>query len=179
MSRKTENQIWADLNDLLTEALAYWNIEGWQIARSYQPTKGNFPPPILLLRLMSSGPVGTEERTYHILDDELIRRSKLWENWIFRVEAIKKRIPGKPERTTSLDVLGCIRQWFNAPEGAEAVRKLGYNALLVNISPVPEFLTDSEVYEVAPYIELNLFLQQTHERNTPAATVGDVIIKGV
>ncbi len=179
MPRKTENQIWADLNNMLLAALEYWGIEGWKIARSYQPTKGNLLLPTLLLHLMSSQPVGTEERTYQILEDDLIRRSKLWEQWIFRVEAIKKRTPGKPEEMTALDVLGSLRQWFNAPEGAEEVRKLGYNSLLVKVSPVPEFLTDTEVFEVAPYIELTLFLQQKHDRPTPAATVGDVIIKGV
>lgn len=179
MPRKTENQIWADLNTILMLGISYWEIEGWEIARSYQPTKGNVVQPTLLLQLMSSRPVGTAERTLHNLDNELIRRSKLWEEWVFRISALKNRTPGKPEETTALDILGSLRDWLNSLEGAEAVRNLGYNSILVNVSPVPEFLTDSEVFEVAPYMELTLFLQQTHEKATPSAIIGELIIKGV
>lgn len=179
MPRKTENQIWADVNTILMLGISYWEIEGWEIVRSFQPTKGNVLQPTLLLQLMSSRPVGTAERTLHTLENDLIRRSKLWEEWVFRISAIKKRTPGKPEETTALDILGSLRDWLNSLEGAEAVRNLGYNSILVNVSPVPEFLTDSEVFEVSPYMELTLFLQQTHERTTPTATFGDVIIKGV
>lgn len=179
MPRKTENKIWADLNTILMLGISYWEIEGWEITRSYQPTKGNVTKPTLLLQLMSTQPVGTAERNLLQLENNLIRRSKLWEQWVFRISAIKNRTPGKPDETTALDILGSLRDWLNSLEGAEAVRSLGYNSLLVNISPVPDYLTDTEVFEVAPYMELTLFLQQTHERTTPSATLGDVIIKGV
>lgn len=177
--RKTENQIWADLNALLTEGLAYWNISGWQIARTYQPTKGNLRQPLLLLHLISTAPVGTEERVYRTLEDRLFRNSALWEQWTFQVDAIKPRTPGRPQEQTALDVLGSLRMWLNAPEGAEAVRKRGYNSLLAAVSPVPEYLSDTEVFELHPHLEIVLFLQQKDERETPSAQLGEVIIKGV
>lgn len=36
---KTENQIWADLKSLITQGLAKFGLEGWQIRQLQQPVK--------------------------------------------------------------------------------------------------------------------------------------------
>lgn len=179
MSWKNENQVWADLFVLLSRGLAYWNIANWQLARKYQPTKGNFQPPMLLLHLLNTRPVGTVQQRYKARQGNLEKENTQLEEWTFQIDAVKPRKPGLVQEETSLDVLSKLRAWLNGPEGVKEIWDLGYNSLLVNISQVPPFLTDNDVFEMHPNLELHLFLQQSDTRSTPSATRWEGNIKGV
>lgn len=179
MSWKNENQIWADVSTLLRSALAYWNITGWELAREYQPTKGNFLPPVLLLQLLETRPAGTVQQRYEKQEDELVKENSQLEEWTFQVDALKPRRPGQTQEETSLDVLSKLRMWFNGSEGVNEIWKMGYNSLLVNVAQVPFFLTENDVFEMHPNLKLHLFLQQSDKRSTPAATRWERTIKGV
>lgn len=179
MSWKNENQLWADMKNLLLKGLNYWSIENWEIARSYQPTKGNFRLPVLLINLLSSNPIGAIEQHYKKNNGELERENSQREEWVFRIEAIKRRVPNQPQELTALDVLSKLRMWFNGPDGVESIWAMGYNSLLVRLAEVPSFLTEDDVFEMHPNLEIHLFLQQKNTRTVPSASKWTEKIKGV
>ena len=51
-----ENRIWADVIGFINTAMT--GITGWSVLQNYQPTKGNYSRPYVLVHKLSETPIG-------------------------------------------------------------------------------------------------------------------------
>lgn len=173
-----ENQIWSDMHDFLLAALAYWGVAGWTVTRDFQPTKGNFNAPYLLIHRLFNTTNGTLQQYDRVEDGALMHETAQLEEITFQVDAVKFRRPGYPQDATSADVLNKIRLWFNGP-GVDVLKNKQYSAFLVKQVNEPFFETENDTFEKNPNLQIELVVRQSDKRPEPSVESWNPTIKGV
>lgn len=171
----TENQVMIDLIGFINAALKKLNVTGWSVLQSFQPTKGNYPQPYILVHKLSNTFVGQLQQ--NSVDST---KSGQLKQATFQIEAYKKRLPTDTYQTlTGGDVLEYVRNWFMGDAAQKALRAKGYNVLRVDGIVNPQFETETDTWQISPNFTLDLMYKQTYSEETSSITSADGILIGI
>lgn len=164
---KTENAIWKDLKDLITEGLQTFNIKGWQIRQLQQPVKITSLKPTIFMAKLRGPRIGWQYNKNENINNQVIHTEQFKQEIRFQISAIKKRLPQDVDDFTSSDALNALITYFMSKEGLQAIRKKGYNIFRIGILEEPFFIDDSDTYERNPYFEMSLIVNQSYSEVIP------------
>lgn len=176
---KTENQIWADLKSLITQGLAKFGLEGWQIRQLQQPVKITTLQPTVFMAKLNSPRIGWQYNKNVATASEVIHTEVYKQEIRFQISALKKRHPADIEEFTSSDALNALITWFMSREGLASIRALGYSTFRISRLEEPFFIDDSDTYERNPYFEFSLVLNQSYTGPIPGTNKFTPKITGV
>lgn len=169
----TDNRVLADLIGFIKSALA--NFPEWEVLQSFQPTRGNYRRPYVLLHRLTETFIGQLQRNSFAPEKggQIIQTT-------WQIDAVRyAQITDGPETLTAGDVLKLIRNWFMSDTAAVALRAKGYNVLRVGEIITPPIDTENETWQILPNLTLDLIYKQTYEQHTPQVTSAQPTIKGV
>lgn len=156
---KTEAIQWRDILNILNLALLKMNIKGVNVVRSYQPSKGHFPRPHLLVhRLFTDSIAYVGEKTI-IENGAPVKILKEIQEIHYQIDAIKKAEPGNTEALTAFEIARLVKLWLNSPGGGAYIRSLGYGSLRAGDIRQPDFLNENDVWETNPNFDLILICE--------------------
>lgn len=169
-----ENQIWTDLIGFINTAMT--GITGWSVLQNYQPTKGNYNRPYVLVHKLSETPIGQLQ----VCSFNPTNGGQIFQ-LTYQLDAVCFRKPSDTEETlTSMDVLKQIRNWFMSDAAAQTLRQAGYNVFRISQIVTPPFLTETDTFQINPNFTLDLVYKQQYEQEISAITSAvENIIKGV
>lgn len=169
-----ENQIWTDLIGFINTAMT--GITGWSVLQNYQPTKGNYNRPYVLVHKLSETPIGQLQ----VCSFNPTNGGQIFQ-LTYQLDAVCFRKPSDTAETlTSTDVLKKIRNWFMSDAAAQALRQAGYNVFRIGQIVTPPFLTETDTFQINPNFTLDLVYKQQYEQEISAITSAvENIIKGV
>ena len=151
-------------------------ITGWSVLQNYQPTKGNYNRPYVLVHKLSETPIGQLQ----VCSFNPTNGGQIFQ-LTYQLDAVCFRKPSDTAETlTSTDVLKQIRNWFMSDAAAQALRQAGYNVFRIGQIVTPPFLTETDTFQINPNFTLDLVYKQQYEQEISAITSAvENIIKGV
>lgn len=156
---KTEAMQWRDILNILNLALSEMNVQGVSVFRSYQPSKGHFPRPHLLVhRLFTKSIAYVGEKTV-IEEGKPKKILKEIQEIHYQIDAIKKAEPGNTEALTAFEIARLVKLWLNSPGGGAYIRRLGYGNLRAGDIRQPDFINETDVWETNPNFDLILICE--------------------
>lgn len=170
---KTENQIWAELIDMLKQALRYRNITGFEVRQGNQKTKVTPASPRLTLHKVSAVNRGFSYRYDKVRDDTgtLEHTEAYLQEITFQVTALKLRSNSDTIEThTAGDAANAVKDYLNSIDGIKAMQALGYGLLPPKMYRAPTFVNDTEDFEYAPNIDFTVIVKQAFSRKQAAIT---------
>lgn len=159
-----ENQIWVDIIGFINTAMT--GITGWSVLQNYQPTKGNYNRPYVLVHKLSETPIGQLQ----VCSFNPSNAGQIFQI-TYQVDAVcYRKYSDTAETVTSMDVLKQIRNWFMSDAAAQALRQAGYNVFRIGQIVTPPFLTETDTFQINPNFTLDLVYKQNYEQETSAVT---------
>jgi len=174
---KNENQIWQDMVAAVNAGLADNSVTGFEVRQSSQPIKVTIGQPTIWIERVSSKRYGAQITRPIISGGLLFEQSVYYQEIIFQVSAIKKRLPANTVSTqTAGDVLNILVTYFNGPEGIATLAGKSFSALLISEVREPVATLDSDLYEKTPSFDITVIHKQTqnktvHHADTTTETV--------
>lgn len=171
----TQTQVMVDLISLLNTALKKLGTTEFTVLQSYQPTKGNFNRPYLLVHRLNDTYIGQLQQ--NSVDS---RNSGQLKQASFQIDAYKKRLPTDPvEELTSGDVLEFVRNWLMSDSAQKLLREKGYNVFRVGQLNQNYFETETDTFQINPNFTLDLAYKQTYAEETSVITSADGTLIGI
>ena len=156
---KSESLQWQDILNILNLALSKMDIKGIEVVRNYQPAKGNFNSPHLLVhRLFTNSIAYLSEKTV-IEQGKPKKIMKEIQEIHYQIDAVKKAEPGNTSALTAFDVARLIKLWLNGSEAGAYIRSLGYGNLRAGDIRQPDFINETDVWETNPNFDLILICE--------------------
>ena len=154
------NELLKNLISCTKSGLKACGADDWLVAQNYTPAKGNYPKPIILIRVLGTRAAGWQN---HI--DKINKNTGLLEHIetqqrevLIRFEALKDRNPAKPEEHTAFDVLSKVKMYFNSLAGIRELRSYELNPARISEVYNPEYETPHGVFEFHPYFDVNIYV---------------------
>lgn len=174
MTIKYENQIWADLVNVVNQALAERKLTGFTVKHSDQPVKAKSNETAVILRKLTERPVGNPY--HHDLTDDngLLQHEETYLiEQTFGITAVKPRDPQNDTiaTKTASDAVQAIAVWLMSVQGIWTLRELGYGVL-----PIKElrqtYIADVDGhYELTPNFDFTVCIKQSYRK--PVAETKD------
>lgn len=156
---KTEAMQWRDILNILNLALSEMNVQGVSVVRNFQPSKGHFPRPHLLVhRLFTKSIAYVGEKTL-IENGAPVKILKEIQEIHYQIDAIKKAEPGNTEALTAFEIARLVKLWLNSTGGGAYIRSLGYGNLRAGDIRQPDFINENDVWETNPNFDLILICE--------------------
>lgn len=156
---KTEAIQWRDILKILNFALSEMNVQGVSVVRNFQPSKGHFPRPHLLVhRLFTKSIAYVGEKTL-IENGAPVKILKEIQEIHYQIDAIKKAEPGNTEALTAFEIARLVKLWLNSTGGGAYIRSLGYGNLRAGDIRQPDFINENDVWETNPNFDLILICE--------------------
>ncbi|MGN0016197.1 MAG: phage gateway protein [Candidatus Avelusimicrobium sp.] len=169
----TDNQVTADLIALIKTGLS--GFAPWQVVQSYQPTRGHFSRPYILIHRLGETALGYLQTCSFKPENGGQIIQSTWQ-----IDAVRySRVQDDVTTPGAGDVLKRLRNWFMSDAAARELRAKGYNVLRVGEIATPQIETETETFQILPNFTLDLIYKQTYEQQTPDITSAKSIIKGV
>ena len=171
----TENKVFTDLIGFINTAIAKLGVTGWAVLQSYQPTKGNYPQPYILVHKLNNVFIGQ-------LQQNSVNNAKSGQlkQVSFQIDAYKKRLPTDTADTlTGGDVLEFVRNWFMSDAAQVSLRQKGYNVFRCGEIINAQFETEMDTWQIAPNFTLDLTYKQTYIEETSSITSADGTLIGI
>lgn len=170
---KTDNQITADLITFIKAGLA--GFAPWPVLQSYQPTRGHYPRPYILVHRLGETLIGHLQVCSFKPEDGGQLVQSTWQ-----IDAVRyAQVTDTTDIIGAGDALKRLRNWLMSDEAARQLRAKGYNVLRVGQIVTPAIDTDTDTFQILPNFTLDLIYKQTYEQQTPDITSAKPIIKGV
>lgn len=171
----TENQVMVDLIALIKLPLLKLGVTDWAVLQNYQPTKGNYPSPYILVHRLPTTYIGQLQQ--NSVDNT---KSGQLKQASFQLDAYKKRLPTDTAQTLSGgDVLEYVRNWFMGDDAAKQLRAKGYNVFRVGQMNQNYFETETDTFQINPNFVLDLAYKQTYAEETSVITSADGTLVGI
>lgn len=156
---KTEATQWQDILSILNVALSKMGIAGVSVVRNYQPTKGNFNRPYLMVHRLFTNSIAYVGSKTTIENGEAKKTLKEIQEIHYQIDSIKKAEPGNTAALTAFDIARLVKLWLNSAEGGAYIRNLGYGNLRAGDIRQPDFINENEVWETNPNFDLILICE--------------------
>ena len=170
-----ENQVITDLIALIKIPLGDLKLSDWAVLQNYQPTKGNYPGPYILVHRLPTTYIGQLQQ--NSVDNT---KSGQLKQASFQLDAYKKRLPTDTADTlTGGDVLEYIRNWFMGDKAQKELRKKNYNVFRVGQMNQNYFETDTDTFQINTNFVLDLAYKQTYAEATSVITSADGTLVGI
>lgn len=169
----TDNQVTADLIALIKTGLD--GYADWPVLQSYQPTKGHYARPYILLHRLGETLIGQMQVCSFKPENGGQIVQSTWQ-----IDAVRYASVNDDTATIGAgDVLKRLRNWFMSDAAAQALRQAGYNVLRIGQIATPPFLTETDTFQINPNFTLDLVYKQNYEQETSAVTQAVETLIGV
>lgn len=168
MTVKTENQIWADVFQILNGILETKNITGWKIRQGNQPTMEGLKNGSVYITRIGSRRYGWQahKSVWNETEGKMIQQEQYFQEVLFQISAFKKRNPADITEMTSGDLLNSFITFLQSIAGVKALQSLGYQTFRIQELREPTISNDSDLYEKLPSFDISLILVQNEECET-------------
>lgn len=174
MAIKYENQIWADLTHVVSQALVERNIAGFAVKHGDQPVKAGSGETAIILRKLAEKPVGSPYHHDLTDDDGFLKHEETYLiEQTFEITAVKPRDPQNDTITTQTasDALQAVAVWLLGARGIWALRELGYGVLPITELRQAYIADDLGHYELMPNFDFTVCIKQGYRE--PVAETKD------
>lgn len=169
----TDNQVTADLIALIKTGLE--GYADWPVLQSFQPTKGNYARPYILLHRLGETLIGQMQVCSFKPENGGQIVQSTWQ-----IDAVRYASVNDDTATIGAgDVLKRLRNWFMSDAAAQTLRAKGYNVLRIGQLVTPPIETETETFQILPNFTLDLIYKQPYQQQTPDITSAQPNIKGV
>jgi hypothetical protein len=158
MKYKTENQIFADIIEIINGFFVANNITDWQVRQGYQPRQETLQDNTVTLWRISSRDIGFQGEKYLTNEDNIfVMRSEVLKEVSIQIDFFKKRKSDDTlETLNSLDIANMLKIYLSNTKGIDEFTKRNYGILRIMNFREPKKLTPSDLYETLPSFDINL-----------------------
>lgn len=177
---KGENQIYADIVEILTTALSEMNIVGWGVTQRNQPTPQGLQNGKIFFDFITTKRLGWQ-RHYDVEKFTGMVHIEEWQDEVlFQLSAFKKRSVSDTTATlTSGDVVKRLAQYLQGLRGVELLKSKGYGVLRITEIRSQPFKDDSDLYEKMPSVDISFVLVQNVETEENSVGALNLTMKGI
>lgn len=171
---RTETQVMIDLRYFLKQALKSIG-QNWEVLQSFQPTKGNYNNPYLLMHRLNNVYIGQlQQNSYDKRKSGQLKVSS------FQIDAYKKRLNTDTADTIQgEDVLEFVRNWFMSDVCSKELREKGYNVFRIGNIVSAIFETENDTWQIAPNFTIELAYKQDYGEEVSAITSAEGKLVGI
>lgn len=156
-----ENQIAADLTNMLDNVLVASGLSDWQAVQQFQREQFSDMEKVVRFFSVSVNRLGWQGRKYIAPDGVLYRREFWREERRIQIDCLMSRKNTDTETTvTAVDVARLLQAYFNGLGGGAALEQYNFSRLLVENIRIPAELDDSSKFRLYPGFDLILLYDQ-------------------
>lgn len=163
MTLKTENQFYAFIIELINSLFITSNITGWQVLQLRQPVKLTEIKPTVYVTATNADRLGWQKRKYiYSPETDLQMEEKFKQAIDVQISALRTRkLTDTTETISSTDILEIIRAYLLNLNTIEKIKQSGYSIFQPTQIEKPEFINDSENFEIMPFFNVTFIQEQT------------------
>ncbi len=178
---KTENQIWQDVADAVKAGLQYYEVTGFTVRQSVQPSKLTVIEPTIWIDRVSGKRYGAQSQIPIVIEGVPFTQEVYYQEVMLQITAMKKRNPetNTTATITAADCLNYVVTYLNGVAGTAKLKELGYGNIRVSEVREPSFTSHSDLYEKTPSFDLTLVHVQTEARPVNVVDAFELITKRV
>lgn len=183
MAFRTENQIYADLVEVINGFLSANGYTDWQVCRSYQPSMQGIRDKVIQLTKVYSvryGWQGNDDIPSDV-QDKLIHIESQIMNESWQIDCIKMRnVNDTAETISGADMMVQLGMFFAGDAGRLALRTKGYS-LGQRLTSVrnPYEMSDSKKYMFNPGFDIHFMYWQTIQSDIETMNILDGLPLGI
>ena len=177
MTIKSENQIYADIVQLINTALTNLNIKGWQVLQLKQPIKLTNIQPTIYVTYTTTNQRGWQYRSYSTSVSGYQKTEHQKEELLVQISALRRRTINDSVNTlNSKDILKYLRMYLlDINKGLKDLKNLGYSIYQPSEIQSPDFFDDSDNFEFMPFFNVTFIIEQT--LNSPQTVIDDYTLQ--
>lgn len=158
MKYKTENQVFADIIEIINGFFTANNITDWKVRQGYQPRQETLQDNTVTLWRITSNDIGFQGEKYLTNDDDIfVMRSEVLKEVSFQLDFFRKRdFDDNIDTLNSIDMANLLKIYLSNSNGIAEFTKREYGIMRIRNFREPKRLTPSDLYETFPSFDIIL-----------------------
>lgn len=158
MKYKTENQVFADIIEIIQGFFDNNNITDWKIRQGYQPRQETLQDNTVILWRIYSKDIGFQGEKYLTNEqNNFVMRSEVLKEVSIQIDFFRRRKNTDTlETLNSLDYANMLKIYLSNSNGIAEFTKREYGILRIKDIREPKKLTPSDLYETFPSFDIVL-----------------------